>query len=324
MSIDYERGHFEMPADPAERRRLFAASVSTVAIELTEHCNRRCSYCPVSIVPRLKNRTLPTPAFERILTDLKSIEFEKSICLNVFNEPTSDRETLLTALEQIREALPKAEIYFSTNGDYLTREYLDALFAAGLSRLTVSIHTPPGDKYNDEDTISRLISFGVRIGANIDIDRFSSNMYVFGRLKVKNYVVNVFTENFEKMGTDRAGTMTNIEVPKERDAPCFRPFETMTVTFDGSMFPCCQFYPDLPEMKKYSIGSVGDYPTIFDAYCSEAMAAWRRTLFTYGPKASPCNTCMETDSPGSPEEIEFRLRKAREFGLIEDVEPEPA
>jgi hypothetical protein len=306
MSIVYQAAHFHPPTSPEARRELFRSSVSTVLLELTEHCNRRCSYCPVSIVERLKNRTLPSSALDMIIRDLAQIDFDGAICLNLYNEPTADRETLLTAMRKIRAGL---------NGDYLTKGYIDELFEAGLSRLIVTLHIPPTASWNDEDAINRCIAFAVKLGTLIEIEQFSPGLYIQGHLKHATRRIKVYSHNFEKTGCDRAGSMKNVEVPHERSAPCFRPFETMTIAFDGRMFPCCQFYPDLPENGAFSIGTVESYPSLFDAYCSEAMAGWRRSLFRYGPKASPCNTCLEGDIKGTPEQVAERETLAAAFGI---------
>lgn len=290
-------------------------SVSAVILELTEHCNRQCSYCPVSLTPRFRNRRLPTEAFERILSDLKLIDYSGSFCLNLFNEPTSDKDTLLDAIYQIRNTLPKASIYFSSNGDYLTRAYLDELFAAGLSQLSITLHIPPTSTYNDMEAISRFTAFSAKVSAPIEVTRFSPGGDLVGKLKCSHYDITVFTRNFEKFGVDRAGSMKNIEVPYTRTSPCSRPFETVTIAFDGRLFPCCQFYPDLPENGKYAVGHINDFPSIFDAYCSRRMAMWRASLFRYGPKASPCNTCLEGDKSGTVEQIREREELAQTLGV---------
>lgn len=319
MSIPYQQAHFTPPHDDADKRRLFKSSVQTVAIELTEHCNRRCTYCPVSIVQRLKNRTLPTHILDRTLLDLQEIDFDGSICLNLFNEPTSDRETLLDAISRIRTRLPKADVYFGTNGDYLNPAYLKELFDAGLSRLNITLHIPPQDQWDDVDAMNRFHAFSSRIKLPIEIDRFSPGLYIAGRLKFGGHNITIYSYNFHRVGSDRAGSMDTVEVNRERSAPCTRPFETVSIAFDGRLFPCCQFYPDLPENDRYSIGRLGDYKSIFDAYCSDALTGWRRSLFRYGPKESPCNTCLEADECGTTAQISSREWLAAGFGLLDDV-----
>lgn len=89
MSFQFQRAHFNPPEDSATRRAPFLASVGTIVLKLTEHCNRRCSYWPVSIKERLKNRTLPTPTLDLVGRDLGELDFSGSICLNLFNEPTA-------------------------------------------------------------------------------------------------------------------------------------------------------------------------------------------------------------------------------------------
>lgn len=324
MSIDYSRGHFEPPAEASERRKLFANSVSTIVLELTEHCNRRCSYCPVSIVERNKNRVLPNESLDRILSDLQTIDYSQSFCLNLYNEPTSDKATLLSSIEKIRKKLPKSQIYFSSNGDYLDLEYIDELFTSGLSRLTITLHTPPAAKYNDVDAISRFTAFAAKLGTRIDVERFGADAHIFGKLKYRSFDITIFTLNFIKDGVNRAGAMTDVEVRERRSAPCSRPFENITISFDGRLFPCCQFYPDLPENDRYSVGRLDGFESIFDAYCSKSMSEWRKSLFRYGPKQSPCDTCLESNHKASPDAIRERDALAVTLGVATPEEIAPA
>ena len=89
-------------------KRLFKRYVDNVILELFDYCNRQCGYCPVSLVDRMSeiNRMSPDH-FGKILGDLAEIDYANHICLNLFNEPMAD-PTLFTAIEQLRDAVPKA------------------------------------------------------------------------------------------------------------------------------------------------------------------------------------------------------------------------
>ncbi|XAZ20401.1 radical SAM protein (plasmid) [Sinorhizobium sp. B11] len=137
----FTKDHFSAPSTYEEQKELFRNSVSNVVVEISSFCNRHCTYCPISQVDRSSsNRLLPEEIFNKLVDDLERIDYAESVCLNLYNEPMSDRELLLSRISLLRQRLPKSRIYFSTNGDYLSREYLKAAVDAGLSELYVYIN----------------------------------------------------------------------------------------------------------------------------------------------------------------------------------------
>lgn len=144
-------------------------------------------------------------------------------------------------------------------------------------------HDPPTHRYTDKGAVNRAIAFSLKVGAQVEIEALSPGLYIDGRLRYRSHPVKVYSHNFEKTGVDRAGSMKNIEIPHERSAPCMPPFETVTIAFGGWLYSCCQFYPDFPQNYRCSVGRVEDFGSLFDAYCSPELAAWRRSMFRYGP-----------------------------------------
>jgi MoaA/NifB/PqqE/SkfB family radical SAM enzyme len=119
-------------------RALFRHAVNQVEIEVFSYCNRTCWFCPNSKIDRRsKNNHMPEALYLRILRELAEIEYEGVVTYSRYNEPLSDR-IILHRIQQAREILPKAHLMTYTNGDYLTRDYIDDLRAAGLNSLNVS------------------------------------------------------------------------------------------------------------------------------------------------------------------------------------------
>jgi len=305
----FAKGHFHSPETHEEMVVLFKRSVSNVVVEISSFCNRKCSYCPVSQVERSReNRLLPDQIFDRVVTDLASIDYERSVCLNLYNEPTSDRELLLKRVSVLRQEVPKCRIYFSTNGDYLNRDYLHELVDAGLSELYVTLHAPRGASYSDAYVVGRFSEFAARMGKQIKVDTVLPQQSVQGTMNLFGIKLHVFATNYDLYGSDRAGAIQNLsaKAPK-RMAPCDRPFNDFTISYDGTVFPCCQMFADNDlHRQRYAIGNMADYSSMFEAYASRDMAGWRRTLLRFGPKASPCDTCSEANHEGSAEERRVR------------------
>jgi radical SAM protein with 4Fe4S-binding SPASM domain len=305
------KNHFVSPSSVDEKRKLFKESVSNIVVEISSYCNRQCNYCPVSQVDRSSiNKILPDSIFQRIVDDLALIDYSGGICLNLYNEPTANRDLLLARIITVRKQLSKSRIYFSTNGDFLNRDYINEMVDAGLSELYVTLHTPKGKPYLDTYVIDRFCELSVRLSKAIKVTTFSSNQTVQGDMTLFGIRINIFSTNYDILGTDRAGAIKSLtEVAPHRVAPCDRPFKDFTVSYDGTIFPCCQMFADNESHKeRFAIGNISSYETIFDAYASNAMVGWRSSLLRFGPKSSPCDTCSEANLTGSKEE-----RQAREL-----------
>jgi radical SAM protein with 4Fe4S-binding SPASM domain len=301
----FVKEHFLAPQNPEEKKALFKRSVSNVVVEISSHCNRSCTYCPVSQVDRAtSNKILPDLVFEKLIKELSEVSYAGGVCLNLYNEPSSDRDLLLERIRFTRRSLPECRIYFSTNGDYLDREYLKEMVGAGLSELYVTLHAPKGKPYHDGYSIGRLTEISVRLGKQVRITSFSPNQTIQGEMKLFGIKIYIFSTNYDVLGSDRAGAIKSLSaIAQARTAPCDRPFHDVTISYDGTIFPCCQMFADNSEHKRrFSIGNISDFETIFDVYASDAMAGWRKSLLKFGEKSTPCDTCSEANCAGSAEE----------------------
>jgi len=60
--------------------------------------------------------------FENIIISLKKINYSRSVCLNLYNEPLADKNFGLY-LKFIRKNLPMSVIQTNSNGDYIKKIY---------------------------------------------------------------------------------------------------------------------------------------------------------------------------------------------------------
>ncbi|WP_107084145.1 MULTISPECIES: SPASM domain-containing protein [unclassified Streptomyces] len=111
-----------------------------VEIEVNSRCNRRCGYCPVSILPNP-----PVPHFmerevwDKLMDELVRIGFTGRISHHFYNEPLL-RKDLEVLIADARARLPQSRQILFTNGDYLTDERYESLIAAGIDELIVTRH----------------------------------------------------------------------------------------------------------------------------------------------------------------------------------------
>jgi radical SAM protein with 4Fe4S-binding SPASM domain len=319
--LHFVRHHFTEPSSHIEQQQLFSASVSNVVIEITSYCNRKCNYCPVSKFDRTSiDKILPEDMFIKIIQDLQCISYAQGICLNLYNEPTADSVLLLERIRHARHCLPESSIYFSTNGDYLTPDYVKAMVDAGLSLMYVTLHPPANASYDDAHAVTRFCELSKRLGKTVEVDQVSPGHTIQGDVTLFGLPIHVFSTNYQQYGSDRAGSVNLLNRQTERSAPCNRPFNDFTVSYDGTIFPCCQMFADETQHREnFAIGNLRDFPNIFAAYASTAMAQWRQHLLRFSPKKRPCDTCTENNRAGTDEEHRERDRIYRQFvGAIED------
>ncbi len=319
--LPFVRHHFTEPSSHVEQQQLFLASVSNVVIEITSYCNRKCSYCPVSKFDRTSiDKVLPEDMFRKIIQDLRCISYSQGICLNLYNEPTADSVLLLERIRYVRHYLPGSSIYFSTNGDYLTPDYVKAMVDAGLSSMYVTLHPPMNASYDDAYAVTRFCDLSRRLGKAVEVRQVSPGHTIQGDVTLFGLPMHVISANYEFYGSNRAGSVRLLNKQTERSAPCNRPFNDFTVSYDGTIFPCCQMFADeMQHREDFAIGNLRDFQDIFAAYGSTAMAQWRRHLLRFSPKKSPCDTCSENNRTGTEEERRERDRIYQQFvGVIED------
>lgn len=323
--LEFRPGHFKAPADAAGARQLFTQTVTNVIVEISSYCNRQCAYCPVSNVDRVTERqVVPEAMWAKILDDLAGVSYAESLCLNLYNEPMADRPLLLARIREARERLPGCRIYFSTNGDYLSRDYVKAMVEAGLSELYVTIHMPKGRPYDDAYAISRFTELSKRLAKATKIERVVAGSTVQGTITLFGLPINVFSMNYDVYGTDRAGSVQSLTNAKfHRRSPCARPFHDFTVSYEGTIFPCCQMFVDDEQHRElYAIGKVTDFPDIFQAWASQAMAGWRAELLRFSAKKSPCDSCnldCREPVPGEAQQLDALYREY--VGPITDTLP---
>jgi len=108
----------------------------SINIETTDWCNRKCSFCPNSLIDK-PAEFMELPVYEKILADLAEHQYNGRIHLYQRGEPLLD-ERLPEWTAMARAACPGSHIYISTKGDYLTRALAKKLFRAGMSEIEVS------------------------------------------------------------------------------------------------------------------------------------------------------------------------------------------
>lgn len=286
-----EQLSFEEITDLSVARSLFKRNVTTVHMEVSSYCNRKCVYCPVSLVDRSSTiNRMPDTVLEAILGDLAGIDFAGGLGLSLYNEPAADRDFLLRVVTQARRVLPHASIFFGTNGDYLDRSYLDALRDAGAGTLYVSVHMPKGREYDELYVLNRMVALLVDFGTAARFDRSGNGGALRTVFRYGSLTIDMFGVDWTNFGSSR-GDLVEVARQPARRSPCAAPTTTFTVAWDGRVTPCCQLFAESPEHEPYVCGRIEVPGDMFRLYTGAVQVGFRRTMRGWSPKPSPCAQC---------------------------------
>lgn len=271
----------------------FRNNISTIAIELNSDCNRKCCYCPHSIIKRPKT-LMSSLLIRKIVNELKRIEYAGKICLNIYNEPLLYFQSLIETMSLIKSSLPNVEIHFSTNGDLLTKNRLDKLSLNGLSKLTISRHL---NNWSNSEAL-KSISATLR---TLSIDKFaisSKKNYLVSKIEYKHsdksIPIRIFSSNFLKTGQNRANSLKGIvDIPSGymRKRPCRRPITEMNISYDGSCYPCCMFFHGIAD-SQYIIGNCTT-ETLANIYMHSIRRHFEDMCLLKVPYENPCKDCTD-------------------------------
>lgn len=182
-----------------------------IEVGISKNCNLRCSYCPNTFIKqKLPDEVMPMSLFEKVLKDLKEIDFDGVFCFHRFNEP------LLANVEKYiikaKEILPKIKPILYTNGTGLTRERLESLQKTPLDRIVVT---------QQEQTkigfIDKLREIPDRLLKNVSV-RYSEDILLI----------------------NRAGVMKQLGEPLKE--PCYSIHASFAVDSDGKVPLCIDDY----------------------------------------------------------------------------------
>ena len=83
--------HFRPIQDRHEAIRLFRRSVSMVEVEVFSYCNRRCWFCPNSLIDRQsKTEYMSEELYLHILDQLAGADYRHMISYSRYNEPLAE------------------------------------------------------------------------------------------------------------------------------------------------------------------------------------------------------------------------------------------
>ena len=272
------------PGDKATRLSAFRNFVVTINFETSAYCNRKCAYCPVSVVGGREQRFMSEEVFEKILSDLREIDYRGIMAMSLFNEPFASRD-IIDRVRRVKNVLPWTYITMNSNGDYFNRDIMEEVQAAGAREVFITLHTAPGEVYSDHRAKSKIEDFFKKLELDYEITQVIENHSISANAMYRGLLVLVGTRNWTADGCDRGGTVPELSV-QNRDYPCASPFREIAIDIDGNFRRCCNMYVNSKALDNVLNTSILDF------YFSDIMNHIRRSLVTWGTdKPHPCDTC---------------------------------
>lgn len=278
-------------------------------IELTNRCPMKCVMCPRTTAMTRTQGLMSFDLFkvivDQIASDIPDFAARRIIWLHHFGESLVHPEFAHFMRYGASKGL---RLGLSLNPIMLSASVIEDLLTAKLDTIVASLDG------HDNDSFARIR------GIKDAFDRSKHNLIAFLERKVQSgcktkVIVSMiqFTENLESIGalrhfwetlpgvtefqTKKFGTFNgDVEhirtldrgLTRMRKAPfavCSRPWDMMTITWDGDVVPCCYDYD-----KKYVVGNVG-LNTLNEIWMGERMTSLRREFLSNHVSNSLCRSC---------------------------------
>ncbi len=251
--------------------------ISIVEFSINGACNRRCLFCPrvnEKDYPNIYNG-LDLEVYERLLKDLKKINFNGRFSFSGFCEPLLTKN-LYQYIELAKSYLKNINIGIVSNGDPLlgknAKNKLTKLYDAGLDDIKISLYDGPEQKpyfeklrkdlnLNDLQYIIRERYLPPEKSYGITISNRA------GSVNLKNDVFELKPlENFIKQ-------------------PCHYPFFKVLIDYDGDVLMCSN------DWKKEKIHGNIHKESLIDIWKSDSFINIRKKLICHNREDKPCNVC---------------------------------
>lgn len=249
-----------------------------VMLETINRCNGTCAFCPANIKDEKRTfKKMQDPLIDKIIEELKKLEFQGNIYLNVNNEPFMDTR-LLAIAKKIKYTLPRVKVYLITNGTLLTKEKLTEA-ASCIDNMIINNYST---SYRLNPNIKAIYKF-VKERANSDI--------------FKGIDITINRRYIKEVLATRAGSAPNKSKKDiSLETPCIYPFTDLTIFPDGNIGLCCN---DCYEVTSY--GNVNK-EGLYQIWIGKKFIDFRKHMMMGRTHCDFCRECDVMDA-GSREKI---------------------
>lgn len=277
-------------------KKLFKETLKLIEIETFSYCNRKCWFCPNSFIDRItENKVMPEETYLGLIDQLAEINFSGELTYSRYNEPLAKKEIILKRISQARHRLPNAVLRSNTNGDYVTREYIEELCKAGLNQLWIQQYLGNNEKYDHEKMRQRALKKIKKLGIPATLLTDIEGCKLEYDVSYKGMKIHIRSRNFELDGSSRGDT-NEIAHGYTRTQKCLQVSNNMYIDYNGQVMVCCALRSDVPGQESGIMGNIDD-DKLWNIYQNEAYKPWREHHKTDGPKSGFCKTCRDSVKP---------------------------
>ena len=263
--------------------------LNSIEIEVFSKCNRKCWFCPNSIIDRsTENHYMPENIYLKILDELKQINYSRTISFSRYNEPLLDR-IILKRIEQARKYCPTAYIRTNTNGDFLDSNYLNELKQVGLNELEIQCYYGEKEDFSKEEFVLRLQQLVHKLDIetyellDTPSDRYKAEL-LFDGMKVYYFALNM------TICANNRGEVLDKTVLHRRNQNCLVPFKNLYVDYTSKYMMCCNVRSDIEDHTRFVVGDAKE-DKLWDVFMSEKMLQIRQKCAIASNMTSPCTSC---------------------------------
>ncbi len=245
---------------------------SIVEFNIAGNCNRNCSFCPVSNpeIYKKTNEFLAINLFEKIISDLKDINYSGKILFSAFSEPLLHKQ-IDKLIFIAKNNLPNSRIEIVSNGDLLTEKKLKQLYESGLDTINISL-------YDGKEQIDKFKNMSKDLPEDFVVLR--RRYYEDGNfgITISNRTGLIDSNLFRDRNENAI-----FELPlKEK---CYYPFYMILVDYNGDLLLCPHDWS-----KKAIIGNLIT-ENIIELWKSKKLESIRKSLSKSNRNFEPCKSC---------------------------------
>lgn len=239
---------------------------SWIELSLIDVCNRSCSFCPksdVSIAPNTYQK-MTIALINKLVLDLKKINFEGAFCLCGYGEPMLHKEHI-----EITNRLGEiGGVEIITNGDLVNEKSLIKLYESKATKVIISLYDGPEQIIKFKKMIKDL-----KIPEEFIVlrDRWYSDKIDYG-VKLTN-----------RVGTVAVGNQPNVKDFSK--TKCFYTAYQILIDWNGDVFLCPQDW-----QRRQTMGNIMQ-TEIFEIWNGPILSKYRRKLLSGERSLNPCNQC---------------------------------
>ena len=276
-----------------DNKQYLKDNLKLIEIEIFSYCNRVCWFCPNSFVDRRsENVLMEEERYLNILEQLREINFSGEVTYSRYNEPLSNREIFMKRVRQAREYLPNAVLRTNTNGDYLTRDYIEELADAGFNQLWIQQYLGNDERYDHQEMKRRMDKKVELLGLEHTVLTDIEGAKIEYDLSYRNMTIHIRARNFEIDGSSRGDSVPLAEA-YQRTQRCIQPYNNMYIDYNGQAMACCALRSDVPGQESGIVGNAKE-DKLWDIFNNEKYSPWRAHHATDGPKEGFCKSCRDS------------------------------